>query len=210
MGNRIKGHRYVDYTGRVYGLLTVEQFVGWKGNRQLYVCKDIFGERQILSSAHFCKEGFGGFLRSKESIRKRKLLANVYFNMIYRCYDLQDPAYKHYGERGITVCEEWQGPKGCHAFIIWSITKADWKEGLWLDRTDNEQGYNPENCRFITPAENNQNRRSTKLNKEIVDSIRTEFKTTILNKTDFCKLKAEDLNVSADHLANILRNSTWR
>lgn len=56
-----------------------------------------------------------------------------------------------YVERNITVCEDWVG--NFQAFYDWAMANgAD--PSLELDRTDNNAGYNPENCRWITHKEN--------------------------------------------------------
>ena len=36
------------------------------------------------------------------------------------------------------------------------------KKGLQLDRRDNDKGYSPDNCRWVTSAVNNFNRRNVK------------------------------------------------
>lgn len=62
--------------------------------------------------------------------------------------------YYRYGGRGITVCEEW------HDFLCfadWALAHG-WERGLHIDRVDNNGPYTPDNCRFVTPLANNQNR----------------------------------------------------
>lgn len=84
----------------------------------------------------------------------------VWSAMKGRCYN---PNYNHYedwGGRGITVCDEWK--HDFKAFYDWAIDH-DWKEGLSLDRIDNNIGYCPENCRFATRTEQQNNRRNNKL-----------------------------------------------
>lgn len=78
--------------------------------------------------------------------------------MIDRCYNPDSQYYSRYGGRGITVCEEWRD--NSHAFAAW-CGLSGFMEGLELDRTDNERGYFPENCRWVTHKENCQNRTST-------------------------------------------------
>lgn len=63
-----------------------------------------------------------------------------------------------YYERGIKVCDEWKND--FFAFKKWAI-KNGIKKGLHIDRIDNDKGYEPCNCRFITPKENCNNRRNT-------------------------------------------------
>lgn len=65
-----------------------------------------------------------------------------------------------YGGRGIKICPEWDHPKGHVAFISWALANG-WAEGLQIDRADNNGGYSPENCRFVTLKENLKNREMT-------------------------------------------------
>ena len=62
-----------------------------------------------------------------------------------------------YQDRGITVCDEWLVFGN---FRDWALSHG-YKEGLQIDRRDNDKGYCPENCRWVTPKENMNNRRNT-------------------------------------------------
>ena len=102
----------------------------------------------------------------KESARENKRhgmwgtkLYQVWAGMKQRCENKKSKAYANYDGRGIIVCLEWNDPK---CFMDWALSNG-YKEGLQLDRIDNNKGYSPENCRFVTPQVNECNRRNNVL-----------------------------------------------
>ena len=86
----------------------------------------------------------------------------VWYSMRKRCSCRSSKSYKDYGARGISVCEEWNN--SFEAFRDFAKAKG-YKEGLQIDRVDNDGNYCPENCRFVTHAENSRN---TRRNKRVV------------------------------------------
>lgn len=63
-----------------------------------------------------------------------------------------------YYDRGVRVCEEWQN--SYPAFRDWALLNG-YKDGLQIDRRNNDKGYTPDNCRFVTPLVQANNRRCT-------------------------------------------------
>lgn len=61
--------------------------------------------------------------------------------------------------KGISICDEWLNDSS--AFITWAIDNG-YREGMQIDRIDNYKGYSPDNCRFVTPKQNANNRTTTK------------------------------------------------
>ena len=98
---------------------------------------------------------------TKHNLSSNKLYT-VFKDMHKRCEYEKDYKYPNYGGRGIKVCEEWADTvEGLKAFVEWANNNG-YKEGLQLDRFDNDKGYSPENCRWITLSQNNFNRRGAK------------------------------------------------
>jgi len=94
--------------------------------------------------------------------KRYKSLRNRWFGMKSRCYNKYHKGYKDYGGRGITVCDEWL--YSFETFSNWAY-ETGYKEELTLDRKNNDDNYTPDNCRWITMLEQNNNRR--KQNKEV-------------------------------------------
>lgn len=88
--------------------------------------------------------------------------------MRQRCFNKNNLKYHRYGGRGITVCQEWMTIEG---FLNWAQSSG-WKEGLTIDRIDNDKGYFPENCRWIPASINSKKKRTTKITFEQAKEIR--------------------------------------
>lgn len=74
----------------------------------------------------------------------------------FRCYQKSHKAWERYGGRGITVCDQWSSDYG--AFMRWALSNG-YADDLTIDRIDNDLGYFPENCRWVTMTQQQRNRR---------------------------------------------------
>ena len=72
-------------------------------------------------------------------------LYRCWCNMKSRCYNKNTKSYKNYGERDINVCEEWT--ENYVNFKDWALANG-YKDGLSLDRINNDGNYEPSNCRW--------------------------------------------------------------
>lgn len=166
------GSHFINLEGKRFGILTVlyrtTPFRSRRGNTSpRWVCRcdcgtiiPIRGQslRNGKTTSCGCRRSRAG---SDNATYKHGLshtsLHNRWWNMIARCEDPRQPAYKNYGGRGIKVCEDW------HEFMLFAFWA--WAHGysdeLSLDRIDVDGDYCPENCRFTNAKGQANNRRNT-------------------------------------------------
>jgi len=106
----------------------------------------------------------------------RGRLNRIYGNMLRRCYDEKSDNYSRYGGRGITVCEAWRN--SFDAFADWAYSNG-YSKDLSIDRIDNSKGYSPENCRWVTMQEQ-QNNKTTNIFFEIDGERKTAKQTALI------------------------------
>lgn len=83
-------------------------------------------------------------------------LYNTWYNMMNRCYSPYCKAYKNYWWRGIEVCSSRKKLKN----FIHDMSET-YKEWLTLERIDVNGNYCIENCSWVTPQQQHENRRNT-------------------------------------------------
>lgn len=124
--------------------------------------------------------------RCKSHGKSKELLYGVYQQMISRCYNPKHISYRNYGARGIKVCKAWRNKTtGLDAFYSWALANG-YKQGLELDREDNDENYKPDNCRFITCSSNNRNKRNNVVvNSTLAVEYFEKYNKNIVHKRTF-------------------------
>lgn len=154
--------------------LIIEKFVKYKDKRWkgLYKCK-CFNYLVVSNSAvTFGNTKSCGCHRIESSIRRATKhghgkVSNCsrtyksWANMKTRCMNQRYKWYHNYGGRGIDICERWL------KFENFLADMGERPENKSLDRINNEIGYSPENCRWATSKEQNNNTRKQNRSKII-------------------------------------------
>jgi hypothetical protein len=125
----------------------------------------------------------------------------VWNAMKTRCNNvLRESAHRYIG-RGISYCPRWESFENfCHDML------PTWKQGLILDRRDNDGDYTPDNCRWVTPTESSRNRRSNKLTFEDALEIRRLYATGYHTQRSLAKM----FGTSQTNIHYTLHFKQWR
>ena len=119
-------------------------------------------------------------------------LHHIWCGMRQRCSNKKHHAYNDYGGRGIQVCKEWES---FPAFRDWAI-HSGYADTLSIDRIDNDSGYSPENCRWVSQKTQSNNQRSNVL-------------ITFNGKTQTRAQWAEELGLSASVIRDRMERYGW-
>ena len=198
-----------DLANQKFGKLLV---IKYNGNGK-WLCKCDCGNKIIVRSDNLKT----GHTKSCSCIHK-KYRGNVKTDRLYRLYRgiiqrttiLRKDNHNHtYIEKNIKMCDEWKND--FNKFKEWALeNKYDYSKNAneqTIDRIDNNKGYNPENCRFVSRKENNKNESKKRgivcLSKEQQNEIKELYKNGYSSR----KL-AQKYKVSKTTIMNIIKALT--
>lgn len=151
--------KVIDIVGKRFGRLTVIGRAPNKGEKTMWICKCDCGKTKVVAGCNL-KAGksrscgcLSSEITTQQNIKHGYASTPLYhlWAGIKRRTSSSKPQFYRYSGRGIKMCEEWRSDP--QSFIDWAMANG-WQRGLEIDRIDNDGDYCPENCRFITKAEN--------------------------------------------------------
>lgn len=186
--------RYIDLTGMRFGRLEVIRRCGEHKDGVWWLCRcDCGNIKEIRSQSlrNGVTKSCGCWHRDRLKIHGLYYtrLHRIYRGMIDRCYQERHIDREWYKANNITVCDEWRHDFVC--FYNWAMSHG-YDDTLTLDRIDNTKGYCPENCRFATPKQQANNRRSNLLFEKdgVVHTLKEWTEQFGLNyHTVYCRIR---------------------
>lgn len=148
--------------GEIYGCMKIiEVLPHVKDKQRKYLCECVYcGEQSKYTVSDLkelkslrCFHINNNRHRARDYTWKFPRLGGIYRGMFVRCYNKKAAGkhWKYYGGKGIEVCKEWQ--EFPEKFQEWALTHG-YQDNLTIDRIDSNKDYCPENCQWITLAEN--------------------------------------------------------
>lgn len=169
--------------GEKYNELTAVKMVGKSGHNTKWSFLCFCGQPFIATASNVAR----GNTKSCGCLKKRVLSEKarthgmsetsayrLWSNMMRRCGDPLNAAYKNYGGRGIEVCDQWR------SFERFFLDMGDRPKGRTLERRDNNKGYSLANCYWATWKQQSNNKRTN-----VMITIGKETKTI----SQWCEIK---------------------
>lgn len=160
MPNRTNHPLKIDLTGETIGRLKVIDRVA---GTPAWRCRCECGAEVVKTTKNLRRGTRSCGCLQKEIARARATkhglsrhpLYFVLSEILQRCENPSCSDYKYYGDRGVSVCEDWHNPV---EFIRWAEANG-YEPGLTIDRINTYGNYEPDNCRWVTIQDQQRNRR---------------------------------------------------
>lgn len=157
-----------DLTGQRFGELTVLRRVENSPSRGTrWLCKCDCGREAIVFAGNLTRGnttscGCSRLTKTSQKLRihgeTKTRLYQIWYNMVTRCYNTNDPHFQHYGARGIAVCEAWHKYEN---FRDWALSNG-YQNTLTIERSDVDGNYHPDNCTWASRKQQANNKRTSR------------------------------------------------
>jgi hypothetical protein len=151
-----------DLRDRVFGRLTVvsegpRYVLGDGPGKRRWICRCKCGNEALILQGSLTsgRTTSCGCLQRTHGMSRTRLY-RIWLHMRERCSNPKADSYPYYGGRGIVVCQRWQ--RSFAAFL--ADMGSSYRDGVSIDRIDNALGYSRENCRWVSPQSQANNRRT--------------------------------------------------
>jgi DNA-binding CsgD family transcriptional regulator len=193
--------------GQTFQHLTVLACASNVGKRKAYECRCSCGAATVVTGTNLRsgKTKSCGCLRSQNlrsiltthGMSQHPLYAR-WWSMHKRCYDTSHNRFYRYGARGITVCERW------HSFASYlEDVLPSYREGLTLDRVDNDGHYGPDNFRWTSHRVQARNRSTCIVTEEEITAMRDMYASTKMTQREIGAIFGRSRETVKHYLKNL-------
>lgn len=174
----MKKYKIEDYLDLIFNRLTITGEIKIAGREREFTYTCVCGEVGKTKPSHIIK----GVVKSCGCLHKESSLENlklallspligkncthnmsktrphrIWTGMKTRCDNQNVREYSDYGGRGITYCDKWKTFQG-----FWEDMAEGYSDDLTIDRTDTNDNYDKNNCKWTTMSVQSHHRRKRK------------------------------------------------
>lgn len=156
--------RFINIQGEMFGRLRVLRLIGRNRHGSAkWSCRCECGQTVVRTTSDLragrrwhcgCQTPSHGQARTGKSSPEHQ----AWVNMRQRCVNPKNRNWKHYGGRGIRVCERWASFENFFA----DVGRRPSDEHT-LERKNNDKNYEPDNCVWATQKQQSRNTRRNRL-----------------------------------------------
>lgn len=156
-------------SGQQFGRLTVLREVPTDKSHRSWLCECSCGTEKVVGHTALksgATQSCGCLRRESTTKQMTKHGASargnwtrayrIWAGMVARCEIKSATGYDRYGAKGVKVCDRWKN------FENFLADMGEPPAGMSIDRIDGALGYEPENCRWATRQQQNENRKSVR------------------------------------------------